>query len=93
MASLQRRCLEVDAEEPLASATRTRNIRFHVFDAEDPIIAAYRDIFPHLFRDASAMPAALCKHVRYPELMLQLQAARLRSVSHDRSRDFRAGSR
>jgi uncharacterized membrane protein (UPF0182 family) len=48
---------------------------FYVFDAEDPIIAAYRDIFPTLFKDASAMPAALRKHVRYPELMLELQAA------------------
>jgi uncharacterized protein len=48
---------------------------FYVFDAEDPIIAAYRGIFPTLFKDASAMPAALRKHVRYPELMLELQAA------------------
>jgi uncharacterized protein len=48
---------------------------FYVFDAEDPIIAAYRAIFPTLFKDASAMPAALRKHVRYPELMLKLQAA------------------
>ena len=47
---------------------------FYVFDAQDPIIAAYRDIFPTLFKDASAMPASLRKHVRYPELMLQIQA-------------------
>ncbi len=48
---------------------------FYVFDAQDPIIAAYRQIFPSLFKDASAMPAALRKHVRYPELLLKLQAA------------------
>ena len=48
---------------------------FYVFDAEDPIIAAYRGMFPSLFKDASAMPPAMRKHVRYPELMLQLQAA------------------
>ena len=30
---------------------------FYVFDTEDPIIAAYRRIFPSLFKDASAMPA------------------------------------
>jgi uncharacterized protein len=47
---------------------------FYVFDAKDPIIAAYREIFPTLFKDASAMPPALRKHVRYPELMLKLQA-------------------
>jgi uncharacterized protein len=48
---------------------------FYVFDSEDPIIAAYRAIFPVLFKDASAMPPDLRKHVRYPELLLRLQAA------------------
>ena len=47
---------------------------FYVFDAEDPIIAAYRRIFPSLFRDAALMPPALRKHMRYPELLLKLQA-------------------
>src|SRR5215470_4036145 len=48
---------------------------FYVFDPSDPIIAAYRGMFPTLFKDASAMPAGLRKHVRYPELELELQAA------------------
>jgi uncharacterized membrane protein (UPF0182 family) len=48
---------------------------FYVFDAEDPMIAAYRTVFPTLFKDASAMPADLRRHVRYPELLLELQAA------------------
>jgi uncharacterized protein len=48
---------------------------FYVFDAQDPIIMAYRQVFPSLFKDAAAMPAALRKHVRYPELLLKLQAA------------------
>jgi uncharacterized membrane protein (UPF0182 family) len=47
---------------------------FYVFDAEDPIIAAYRRIFPSLFKDASTMPPGLRKHMRYPELLLNLQA-------------------
>ena len=47
---------------------------FYVFDTEDPIIAAYRRIFPDLFKDAAMMPPALRKHVRYPELLLKLQA-------------------
>jgi len=47
---------------------------FYVFDSEDPIIAAYRRIFPSLFKDASMMPPGLRKHVRYPELLLKLQA-------------------
>src|SRR5712671_2690776 len=47
---------------------------FYVFDAEDPVIAAYRGIFPSLFKDAAMMPPGLRKHMRYPELLLNLQA-------------------
>src|SRR6185369_5769105 len=47
---------------------------FYVFDPSDPIIAAWRGIFPSLFHDASAMPQDIRRHVRYPELLLKLQA-------------------
>jgi uncharacterized membrane protein (UPF0182 family) len=47
---------------------------FYVFDKEDPILSAYRGIFPSLFKDAATMPADLRKHVRYPELLFKLQA-------------------
>ena len=47
---------------------------FYVFDSQDPILAAYRAIFPSLFKDAASMPAGLRKHIRYPELLLKLQA-------------------
>jgi uncharacterized protein len=50
-------------------------VTFYVFDAEDPIIARYRAIFPSLFAEASAMPPSVRRHVRYPELLLQVQAA------------------
>jgi uncharacterized membrane protein (UPF0182 family) len=46
---------------------------FYVFDDQDPIIAAYRHIFPSLFKDASAMPPSLRKHMRYPELLMKMQ--------------------
>jgi hypothetical protein len=46
----------------------------YVFDNQDPILAAYRGIFPGLFKDASQMPAGLRKHVRYPEMLLKIQA-------------------
>ena len=48
---------------------------FYVFDSQDPILSAYRQIFPNLFKDAATMPPTLRKHVRYPELLLKLQAA------------------
>jgi hypothetical protein len=47
---------------------------FYVFDNNDPVLAAYRRIFPSLFKDASLMPAGLRKHVRYPEKLFKLQA-------------------
>jgi uncharacterized membrane protein (UPF0182 family) len=47
---------------------------FYVFDDKDPIIGAYRRIFPSLFKDGASMPADLRQHVRYPEKLLRLQA-------------------
>jgi uncharacterized membrane protein (UPF0182 family) len=47
---------------------------FYVFDSADPIITTYRGLFPTLFKDAAAMPPGLRKHVRYPELLLEMQA-------------------
>jgi hypothetical protein len=49
-------------------------VTFYVFDSGDPIIAAWSQIFPGMFKDAAQMPGWLRKHVRYPELMLSLQA-------------------
>ena len=46
----------------------------YVFDGQDPIVIAYRRIFPGLFRDAATMPADLRRHVRYPEDLFKLQS-------------------
>ncbi len=50
-------------------------VSLYVFDADDPIVSTYRRVFPTLFRDASEMSDDLRSHVRYPELMLEMQAA------------------
>jgi uncharacterized membrane protein (UPF0182 family) len=50
------------------------NTTFYVFDNQDPVLRAYRNIFPALFQDASAMPADLRMHVRYPEALFKLQS-------------------
>jgi len=47
---------------------------FYVFDSEDPVLAAWRRIYPSLFTDASHMPDDLRRHVRYPEDLLSLQS-------------------
>ena len=46
----------------------------YVFDPSDPIIGAYRALFPALFEDWSKMPEALRAHARYPEEMFEVQA-------------------
>ena len=48
-------------------------VRFYVFDKQDPIIAAYQQIFPALFEDNSNMPADLRMHIRYPETLVRVQ--------------------
>jgi uncharacterized membrane protein (UPF0182 family) len=50
------------------------SVTFYVFDAQDPVLDAYRRIFPTLFKDASAMPADLRRHVRYPETLFKMQS-------------------
>ncbi|WP_263384438.1 UPF0182 family membrane protein [Granulicella arctica] len=47
---------------------------FYVFDTTDPVIAAYRRIYPTLFTDASHLPEDLRRHVRYPEALFKLQS-------------------
>ena len=48
-------------------------VQFYIFDREDPIINAYRAVFPSLFRDGSEMPADIRFHIRYPETLIRAQ--------------------
>ncbi len=48
-------------------------VHFYVFDPDDPLVNAYRNLFPDLFQDASAMPADLRAHARYPELIFRIE--------------------
>ena len=54
---------------------------FYVFDVEDPIVAAYRGIFPTLFKDASAMPAAIPSPACRVPRSISAWAARSRSAA------------
>lgn len=46
----------------------------YLFDENDPIVLAYDNLFPALFKPASEMPPTIREHVRYPELMFDIQA-------------------
>jgi hypothetical protein len=49
-------------------------VTIYVFDDDDPLISAWRSLFPSLFRDVAAMPQDLREHARYPETMFRVQA-------------------
>jgi uncharacterized protein len=63
-------------------------VTLYVFDPEDPLIAAYQKMFPDLFRPKSAMPEFLLKHVRYPELLFQVQATMYTAYHVDNEQVF-----
>jgi uncharacterized membrane protein (UPF0182 family) len=49
-------------------------VTFYLFGADDPIIKAYQNMLPGLFRERSEMPANLQRHIRYPEDLFTVQA-------------------
>jgi uncharacterized membrane protein (UPF0182 family) len=56
----------------------------YVFDPADPVVAAYRSLFPALYEDAAKMPAALREHARYAEELFRVQSGMYR-VYHMRN--------
>lgn len=52
-------------------------VNAYAIDPTDPILKAYRKIYPRLVKEFSEFPAGLDAHLRYPEDMLQLQAYKL----------------
>ncbi len=52
----------------------TGETNLYVFDPGDILIQAYWRLFPTLFKPASAMPADLRAHARYPETLFSAQA-------------------
>ncbi|MCL2035274.1 MAG: UPF0182 family protein [Oscillospiraceae bacterium] len=52
-------------------------VNYYIVDPDDPIAATYKNIFPTLFKDIGQMDEMspnLKKHIRYPNLMLNIQA-------------------
>jgi uncharacterized protein len=54
-------------------------VTLYVFDPDDPIIQVYEQLFPKLFLPASAMPADLRRHARYPAGLFRAQAEAYRT--------------
>lgn len=49
-------------------------VRLYVWDEKDPVLRAWREIFPDLFTDGDEMPEGLREHVRYPEDLFRIQS-------------------
>ncbi|MDE3007566.1 MAG: UPF0182 family protein [Acidobacteriota bacterium] len=50
---------------------------FYANDPKDPILAAYRAVFPAMFHPLSDMPSTIREHLRYPVDLFSVQAATL----------------
>jgi uncharacterized membrane protein (UPF0182 family) len=46
---------------------------FYMADPDDPIVRAYANVFPSLFRPIDEMPESLREHVRFPEELFNVQ--------------------
>ena len=52
------------------------DVTFYVSDPSDPLIQAYQRIFPGVFHPLSEMPLGLRAHIRYPQDLFAIQAAK-----------------
>ena len=53
------------------------SVKFYISDNSDSLIRVYSKIFPQLFKSLKDMPDDLRSHIRYPQMMLQVQAQML----------------
>ncbi|NEQ98382.1 MAG: COG1615 family transporter, partial [Cyanothece sp. SIO2G6] len=52
-------------------------VEFYMADDHDPIIQAWNQIFPGMFRPLDTMPTSLLSHIRYPQDYYQVQSQQL----------------
>ena len=66
----------------------TGDVRFFIADPEDPILAAYAQVFPDLFRPLDEMDPELRDHLRYPKSLLTVQAGVLQTYHQETPAQF-----
>lgn len=47
---------------------------YYIVDEEDPIAQTFKKIYPKLFKDLDEMPEGIKAHIRYPNMLLNIQA-------------------
>lgn len=63
-------------------------MHLYIFAPDDPIILAYKNLFPNLFLPSSAMPADLRAHARYPEVLFNVQSELYRTFHMTNPQSF-----
>ncbi len=48
-------------------------VDYYIFDAKDPVVNAYRRMYPGLFKEKNRMPPELRSQVRYPQDLFDIQ--------------------
>ncbi|MDM8536692.1 UPF0182 family protein [Desulfobacterales bacterium HSG17] len=49
------------------------DINYYIADSKDPVVAAYKRIYPGLLKNMDEMPEKLKKHTRYPKFLFNIQ--------------------
>lgn len=66
----------------------TGEVSLYVVEPEDPLLRAYRGVFPGLFRPLEEMPAGLREHLRYPPALFRTQASVLEAFHMTEAEEF-----
>ncbi len=83
--SLRRRLQTTDIRRDLNGINYMRNsvkavvdafngtAEFYIFEPNDPLVKAWRGVFPKLFKSRDQMPEKILEHIRYPSDLLLVQ--------------------
>jgi uncharacterized membrane protein (UPF0182 family) len=67
-------------------------VTLYEWDEEDPVLAAWRNVFPDAVKDRGEIPPDLLAHLRYPEDLFKLQRATLTQYHVTDAGDFYQGN-
>jgi uncharacterized protein len=63
-------------------------VNFYVVDDSDPLIRAWQETYPELFRDGSEMPEQLQEHLRFPQDLFRVQGELWRDYHMNEPSEF-----
>jgi len=67
-------------------------VTLYAWDEDDPLLKAWRKVFPDTVKDRSEIPTDLLAHMRYPEDMFKVQRYQLASYHVEDAKDFYEGN-